>query len=114
MPLSNGGRYGFSAQDISRMPLEQAVDVLFHRGYNLMIYYNNCEVSSMRAWTEFGRLARFIDGSGGVILRRWGDAPIRTLSLHLQEGELNLKFRQYRGLVLYHKAWYSTAGAERS
>jgi hypothetical protein len=98
------------------MPLEQAVDVLFRRGYNLMIYCNNWEVSSMRAWTssEFGRLSRFIDGLGGVILRRWGDARIRTLSLQLLEGELDLTFRQYRGLVLYHKAWHSTAGAEGS
>ncbi len=68
----------------------------------------------MRAWTVFVRnesldrvqhesldttrvrqaLGQFIDGAGGVIMRRWGDAPIRTLSLHLLEGELNLKFRQ--------------------
>ncbi len=97
------------------MTLEQAVDVLFRRGYNLMIYYNNWEVSSM-SWTspKFVRLARFIDGAGGVILRRWGDAPIRTLSLHLLEQKLGLKFRQYRGLVLYHKAWHSTAGTEVS
>jgi hypothetical protein len=43
---------------------------------------------------------RFIDGAGGIIMRRWGHAPIRTLSLHLLEGELNQKFSQYRGLVL--------------
>ena len=88
----------------------------------------------MRAWTVFVRnesldrvqhesldttrvrqaLGQFIDGAGGVIMRRWGDAPIRTLSLHLLEWELNLKFRQYRGLVLHHKAWHSTEGVEGS
>ncbi len=47
-------------------------------------------------------------------MRRWGDAPTRTLSLHLLEGVLNLKFRLYRGLVLsrYYKAWHSTEGVE--
>jgi len=116
VPLSNEGKDVYTAQDISEMPLDQAVQVLFRRGFNMMVFYNNWEVSSMRVWRSpvFHRLRQFIDGAGGVILRRWGDAPIRTLSLHLLQGELGLKFRQYRGLVLYHKALHSTEGAEGS
>lgn len=112
--LSNQNQDQYSPEDISHMPLEQAVDVLFHRGYNLMIFYCNWEVSSMKLWTSpvFGRLAQFIDASGGIILRRWSDCPIRTLSLYFLQEELGLKFRQYRGLGLYHKAWHMTAGSE--
>lgn len=114
IPLSNAGQDNFSTTDVSEMSLEQATRVLLRRGYNLMIFYNNWEVSSMKVWRSpvFGRLAQFIDASGGIILRRWGDAPIRTLSLHLLQEALGLKFRQYRGLVLYHKAWHTTAGNE--
>ena len=114
VPLSNGNKDGFSAEDISRMSVEQAVHVLFRRGYNLMVFYCNWETSSMGVWTSpvFGRLARYIDAAGGIIMRRWGDCPIRTLSLYLLQEQMGLKFRQYRGLVLYHKAWHTTAGSE--
>jgi hypothetical protein len=112
--LSNENVDSFSEEDISRMPVNLAVDVLFRRGYNLVCYYNNWEVSRMRVWTSpvFARLARFIDAAGGIILRRWGDAPIRTLAVHLLQNELDASFRQYRGLVLYHKALHSTPGTE--
>ena len=114
VPLSNGNKDGYSAEDISGMSLEQATGVLLRRGYNLMIFYCNWEVSNVNIWRSpvFGRLARFIDAAGGIILRRWGDCPIRTLSLYLLQEALGWKFRQYRGLVLYHKAWHSTAGTE--
>jgi hypothetical protein len=79
-----------------------------------MVFYCNWETSSMGVWTSpvFGRLARYIDAAGGIIMRRWGDCPIRTLSLYLLQEQMGLKFRQYRGLVLYHKAWHTTAGSE--
>ena len=113
-PLSNRNQDNYSAEDISHMSVEHASDVLFHRGYNLMIFYCNWEVSRMQVWRSdvFGRLARFIDAAGGIILRRWTDCPVRTLSLYLLQEKLGLQFRQYKGLVLYHKAWHSTAGTE--
>jgi hypothetical protein len=115
VPLSNEFKDGISAEEISRMSVKQASHVLFRRGYNLMNYYCNWEVSDMKVWTSplFTRLAQFIDEAGGIILRRWGDCPIRTLSLYLLQDELALKFRQYRGLVLYHKALHTTAGSEQ-
>jgi mannosyltransferase len=111
-PLSRQGVDGYSDKDIREMPSRDAIDVLFNRGYNLDYYYNNWEASRVDAWTSpvYQRLAKHIDAAGGIVVWRWGDAPIRTLSLFLLRD--TVASRQYRGLRVYHKAYHATAGAE--
>ena len=123
-PLSNRhADDAHSDMDLKRMPLLEAVDVLYRRGYNRDYFYNNWEVSRVDIWTSpiYQRLAKHIDAAGGIIARRWGDAPIRTLSLFLLRDAfaamLNSSsdqppFRQYRGLRVYHKAYHTTGGSE--
>jgi hypothetical protein len=113
-PLSRQGGDSFSENDIREMPLRAAINVLYQRGYNLDYYYNNWEVSRVDAWTSpaYQRLAKHIAVSGGIVIWRWGDAPIRTLSLYLLR-EI-VPSRQYRGFRVYHKAYHATAGTESS
>jgi hypothetical protein len=122
VPLSNDGVDSLSVRDIQRMSIRDAVDVLYKRGYNLVYFYNNWEVSRVDIWKSpvYQRLASYIDAAGGIILRRWGDAPIRTLSLHLLHEQLaavagspqGRLFRQYQGLAVHHKILHKTAGSE--
>ena len=125
-PLSNAGKDMHSTEDIRRMDLRDAAWVLYRRGYNLNYMYNNWEVSRVDVWQSevYQRLAEFLDSSGGIILRRWGDAPIRTLSLHLLREQIvsglsssssmcnTAPFREYRGLAVHHKALHRTHGTE--
>ena len=115
--LSNNYVDSHSAEEISSMSVEDAITVLYARGYNLDYIYNNWETSRTDIWKSsvYERLARFIDKSGGIIMRRWGDAPIRTLSLHLLQGEFStianltdVVFKQYRDLTIFHKAYHQT------
>ena len=115
--LSNNYVDSHSAEEISSMSVEDAITVLYSRGYNLDYIYNNWETSRTDIWKSsvYKRLARFIDKSGGIIMRRWGDAPIRTLSLHLLQGEFStianltdVVFKQYRDLTIFHKAYHQT------
>lgn len=117
VPLSNQWTDSHSEDTISRMPVSEAVAVLYVRGYNLDYIYNNWEVTLVELWKSpvYRRLASFIDKSGGIIMRRWGDAPIRTLALHLLREEFALVanvtgevFRQYHSLTIYHKAYHRT------
>lgn len=112
VPLSRQGTDSFSEKDIQEMPIRVAIDVLYQRGYNLNYYYNNWEVSRVDVWTSpvYQRLAKHIDTAGGIVIWRWGDAPIRTLSLHLLREVV--PSRQYRGLRVYHKAYHATSGIE--
>jgi len=105
-------------RDLRALPAHEAADILLIRGYNLDYYYNNWEVSRVDVWKSgvYARLAEFIDASGGTFMRRWGDAPVRTLALHLLReefaevtGESPAVFRQYPGLVYFHKARHATA-----
>lgn len=111
-PLSGSGMDEFSEKDIREMPIRDAINVLYHRGYNLDYYYNNWEVSRVDVWTSpvYQRLAKHIDAAGGIVIWRWGDAPIRTLSLFLLRD--TIPSRQYRGLRVYHKAYHATPGTE--
>jgi hypothetical protein len=111
-PLSKQGVDGYSEADLRAMPLRDAIDVLYHRGYNLDYYYNNWEVSRVEPWISpvYQRLAKHIDAAGGIVLWRWGDAPIRTLSVYLLRDMV--ASRQYRGLRVYHKAYHATSGTE--
>jgi len=122
-PLSNTGKDMHSTEDIQRMHLKDAARVLHRRGYNLDYIYNNWEVSRVDVWQSgiYQRLADFLDSAGGIILRRWGDAPIRTLSLHLLRQHMvwpsssacnSTPFREYHGLAVYHKALHKTHGNE--
>lgn len=120
-PLSNHHRDGHSDEDVRRMPLKRAVGVLRSRGYNLLYYYNNWEASRVDLWRTpvYAQLMDEIDKAGGIFMRRWGDAPIRTLSLfflrdYLAESVPGLDsevFRQMRGLRYFHKASHATPGA---
>jgi hypothetical protein len=123
IPLSMEHQDMYSPQDIWNMAVDEAIDVLYQREYNLAYYYNNWEASRVDLWTSpvYQRLARHIDSAGGIFLKRWGDAPIRTLALHLLRDELASQrntsldpslFRQYHGLSVYHKILHRTAGAE--
>lgn len=110
-PLSVSNVDEYTPEDIRKMPLRKAIDVLHKRGYNLDYVYNNWEVSRVDIWRSeiYDRLAKFIQKAGGIIIRRWGDAPIRTLALHLLHRE---SFRQYSGLNIYHKINIVTHGTE--
>lgn len=120
-PLSNHHKDAHSDEDVGRMPLKKAVEVLLKRGYNLLYYYNNWEASRVDLWRTpvYAQLMDEIDRAGGIFMRRWGDAPIRTLSLfflrdYLAESVPGLDsevFRQMRGLRYFHKASHATPGA---
>ena len=121
-PLSNRGAP--SDTDIRAMAVRDAAEALHRRGYNLDYIYNNWEVSRVDVWLTpvYQRFAAHIDAAGGIILRRWGDAPIRTMALFLlrdvfagvcanaSSDNLTLSFRQYRGLRVFHKAYHDTMG----
>ena len=110
-PLSISEKDLYTTEDIRQMPIRDAIDVLYRRGYNLNYFYNNWEVSRVDLWTSaiYQRLAKHIEKAGGIIIRRWGDAPIRTLALHLLHPG---GFRQYRGLEIHHKIHIRTQGSE--
>jgi hypothetical protein len=107
-PLANAGVE--DEDDLRQRSVREAAEVLYRRGYNLDYFYNNWEVSRVDLWTSsvYRRLVAYLDAAGGIVLRRWGDAPIRTLSLFL----LRPAFRQYRGLRVYHKAYHQTSYQE--
>jgi hypothetical protein len=116
-PLSNLHVDTHSAEEIAHLPIGEAVAVLWQSGYNLDYVYNNWEATRVDIWQSpvYRRLAKFIDRSGGIIMRRWGDAPIRTLALHLLREEFSrianvssLVFRQYKGLKVFHTALHQT------
>ncbi len=77
----------------SSTPLDEAVDALKSAGYNLYVYYNNFELSRVDLWRtkEYTDYFLELDRSGGIFRYRWGDAPIRTISLAL----LGDVFRRY-------------------
>lgn len=117
VPLSNHNDDSHSDDSISSMSVTDATRVLYDRGYNLAYIYNNWEVSRVDLWRTpvYQRLTSYIDKSGGIFMRRWGDAHIRTLALHLLREKfaefLNVTtevFRQYSGLTIYHKAYHRT------
>lgn len=97
------------------MNVKDAANELLNRGYNLDYFYNNWEFSLVAIWKSdiYQKLSLYIDQSGGIIMRRWGDAPIRTMALHLLADSLsefytqNL-FEQYVGLEYFHKANHKT------
>lgn len=92
--------------EVSTMPLQEAVDLMLKAGYNLLIYYNNFEVSRSDIWRSQEYLAYFaaLDASGGIFLTRWGDAPIRTLALHM----LDKPKGQWPGLCYFHAGTKAT------
>ena len=71
--------------------------------YNMWMYYNNFEVSRVDLWRSkaYDDFFDYIDRTGGILLRRWGDAPIRTLSLAALFPEARKE--QWRGLCYHHK-----------
>lgn len=113
IPLSNQNKIT-SNSNIQNMTTEQAANVLYERGYNLDYIYNNWEVSIVSIWQSeiYSQLIEFVDKTGGIFMRRWGDAPIRTLSLHLLKDNTKsfhqIVFKQYPGLQYFHKAVHAT------
>ena len=57
----------------------------YHSWYKPDIFYNNFEISKTSIWRspEYKAYIEFIDQSKGIFLRRWGDAPVKTLGLSL-------------------------------
>jgi hypothetical protein len=104
-----------SKEELKHMNVKDAANELLNRGYNLDYFYNNWEFSLVAIWKSdiYQKLSLYIDQSGGIIMRRWGDAPIRTMALHLLADSLsefytqNL-FEQYVGLEYFHKANHKT------
>jgi alpha 1,2-mannosyltransferase len=103
----------YTKKDLYKLSVKEAAIVLLDRGYNLDYIYNNWEVSRTEIWRSkiYEKLALFIEESGGIFMRRWGDAPIRTMALHLLQDYYNDKgnfsfpyFQQYKGLRYFHKA----------
>ena len=48
-----------------------------------MVFYNNFEISSFSLWMSrsYSDYIEFIDRTGGIYYRRWGDAPIKTMAV---------------------------------
>ena len=70
--------------------------------YNLLIFYNNFEVSRTRMWQTplYSAFFTYLNRTGGILQRRWGDAPIRTLALAALFP--HAKVEQWRGLCYFH------------
>ena len=71
-------------------------------GYNMLIFWNNFEVSRTDLWRSeaYRSYFEYLDRTGGVMLRRWGDAPIRTLALAALFPQARLE--QWHGLCYFH------------
>jgi len=54
----------------------------FSRRY---VFYNNFEISDLSVWRspEYRDYIDYIDRTGGIYYRRWGDAPIKTIAVTL-------------------------------
>ena len=80
--------------------------------YNLRMFYNNFEVSRIDIWrsARYAQFFEYLDRTGGLLLRRWGDAPIRTLSLAALFPEL--KIQQWPGLCYDHTGMQWTSFTE--
>ena len=106
-------------QPLSLESLDVAIDQLKYAGYNLFMYYNNFELSQIQLWRSTAYLSLFadLDKSGGFFMKRWGDAPVRTLAL----AALHESFRstmnlskggnyvvQWRGRIYYHQKLCTT------
>ena len=76
---------GLNYEQVSSMPLDEAIDAMTRAGYNALIYYNNFELSVPALWRSQAYLDYFaeVDNAGGIFFYRWGDAPIRTLAVHM-------------------------------
>ena len=74
-----------SHEQVSSMPLDEAIDAMTRAGYNALIYYNNFELSVPALWRSQAYMDYFaeVDNAGGIFFYRWGDAPIRTLAVHM-------------------------------
>ena len=57
----------------------------FHSWRKPNIFYNNFELSKLSIWRrkEYRDYIDYIDQSKGIFLRRWGDAPVKSLALSL-------------------------------
>ena len=57
----------------------------FHSWRKPNIFYNNFELSRLNIWRrkEYRDYIEYIDQSKGIFLRRWGDAPVKSLALSL-------------------------------
>ena len=68
------------------------------------IFYNNFEVSKMSIWKskEYRGYIDYIDQSKGIFLRRWGDAPIKTLALSVFTPRS--KIHQFRDIRYRHQS----------
>ena len=57
----------------------------FHSWRKPNIFYNNFELSKLSLWRrkEYRDYIDYIDQSKGIFLRRWGDAPVKSLALSL-------------------------------
>lgn len=118
-PLSNSHADTLSFEQIQSMPASAALEVLKKRGYNRNFFYNNWEVSRVDLWQSeaYQKLAEEIDLAGGVFMRRWGDAPVRTLALFLLREYIventhvsnSAVFTQYQGLNYFHKSKHATS-----
>jgi len=49
------------------------------------VFYNHFEISDLDVWRspEYRDYIEYIDKTGGIYYRRWGDAPIKTLAVTL-------------------------------
>ena len=100
------------------MPLDDAIDHLKSAGYNAFMHYNNFELSRVDIWrsVEYLDFFFFVDRAGGILTRRWGDAPIRTLALAVMHDSLRnksssfgeLKVEQWGGLCYQHQGYRGT------
>jgi FkbM family methyltransferase len=96
-------------ENVNTMSLDKAIDFMGEAGYNLLIYYNNFEVSRPEIWRSQKYMSYFkaIDDSGGIFFYRWGDAPIRTMAVHMLLPESEVV--QWKpSLTYYHQGTWTT------
>ena len=99
--------------DLDGMTRWSATRHLRESGYNMLIFYNNFEVSRMDIWRSSAYEDLFRALEEGVFKVRWGDAPIRTMAVSALKDVFDRRFncsavQQWKGLHYQHKIEFRT------
>ena len=99
--------------DLDGMTRWKATQHLRESGYNMLIFYNNFEVSRMDIWRSSAYEDLFRALEAGVFKVRWGDAPIRTMAVSALKDVFARRFncstvQQWKGLHYHHKIEFRT------
>ncbi|KAJ9464578.1 Glycolipid 2-alpha-mannosyltransferase [Diplonema papillatum] len=94
--------YGVPRSNLTRL----AHAVTDRGGYRRPMYYNNFELASVQ-WIRgdaYQSFFDYLDHTDGFMKYRWGDAPIRTIAVHLMLP--NEEICDFEAFVPYHHGYY--------